>query len=398
MQSEKVFISYSRANAERVKDLKQILQYHGVEFWIDHEQLQPGMPDWAEAVDFGIRSSKAVIYVASPEAKDSPYVHEELTLAREKYRIPICPYWIIGKDWLEAAPSGWERTQYIDARNNSDYSASSLLLWLSQYIQVTIEAERIWKIIPTSMSSKGFRVQVLNGIEVILPPMVVVPAGSFLMGSDNTSLGCAWWQHEVTLETYTIAKYPLTVAEYACFLRATNHSEPPPWNQVVDWARQRDHLDHPVVCINWFDARDYASWLRDLTGKNWRLPTEAEWEKAARGIDGRIYPWGNTWEDNHANTALSGWNTTTPIGSYPEGGSPYGCMDMSGNVYEWTSSLFRQYPYRNDVTREDPDSKNSRVVRGGGWVCGLLLVSTPYRVNVNPSDIGDVCGARLACL
>jgi formylglycine-generating enzyme required for sulfatase activity len=167
----------------------------------------------------------------------------------------------------------------------------------------------------------------------------------------------------VTLPTYQFGAYPVTVAEYACAVRAKAVREPGKWND------QLKKLDHPVVYVSWQDAMAYAAWLAKVTSQPWRLPTEAEWEKAARGTDGRIYPWGSQWDKSRANTTDGGQGGTTAVGQYAERGdaSPYGAHDLAGNVWEWTSSLDKPYPYSPKDGREHPGSFGSRVLRGGSW-------------------------------
>jgi formylglycine-generating enzyme required for sulfatase activity len=144
--------------------------------------------------------------------------------------------------------------------------------------------------------------------------------------------------------------------------------EPQPGSyQAITWADQLAKLDHPVVCVLWQDALAYAAWMVKLTGQPWRLPTEAEWEKAARGSDGRIYPWGNHWDNTRANTFDGGPLATTPVRHYPSGASPYGAQDMAGNVWEWTSSVYQPYPYTPRDERERPEASGDRVLRGGSW-------------------------------
>jgi formylglycine-generating enzyme required for sulfatase activity len=122
-----------------------------------------------------------------------------------------------------------------------------------------------------------------------------------------------------------------------------------------------------VVCMRWHDAQAYVTWLAQRTGQPYRLPTEAEWEKAARGTDGRLYPWGNAAPD--CTRANSGDCEDRPVsvGSYPAGASPYGALDMAGSVSEWCQSLFEPYPYQVDDGREDLPKSGHRVLRGGYW-------------------------------
>ena len=215
----------------------------------------------------------------------------------------------------------------------------------------------------------GYEGKKQNSVSYIISPVAPIPDGEFLMGSDKNMDKDAqeneFPQHRVWLDGYEIGKYPVTVAEYALFVEATHHVAP------RNWEEQKNRLEHPIVSVNWYDAQAYAKWLSEVTGEQWRLPSEAEWEKAARGTDGRIYPWGNEWDASKANTADAGPGTTTPVGRYPQGASPYGVMDMTGNVWEWTHTRPSVYPYDAEDGREDEEllisSLYHRVMRGGAW-------------------------------
>jgi formylglycine-generating enzyme required for sulfatase activity len=214
------------------------------------------------------------------------------------------------------------------------------------------------------------------------------------MGSDPTQDGQALDdeqpQHTVMLPAYQIAAYPVTVAEYACFVR-TGHEQP------HDWRRQLGTLDHPVVSISWHDAVAYADWLAQLTGQPWRIPSEAEWEKAARGTDGRIYPWGHHWDTHRCNTAASGIGTSTAIGAFADKGdaSPCGAHDLAGNVWEWTSSLRKPYPYTVQDGRETQYGADNRVLRGGSWGLSPRFARPAYRIVGGTGNVGPGYGFRL---
>ena len=191
--------------------------------------------------------------------------------------------------------------------------------------------------------------------------LVQVPAGPFRYGEGL----------EVReLPTFWIARTPITNAEYKRFLDA-NATYPLPyskesWAQPYNWDPETrmfplGKAEHPVGLVDWYDALAYVEWAGG------RVPTEEEWEKAARGDDGRRFPWGK-WDVGRCNSLEAGVLATTPVEMYsPTGDSPYGCADMAGNVWEWTSSLYKDYPYRSDDGREDMSSGNSRVVRGGSF-------------------------------
>ena len=123
----------------------------------------------------------------------------------------------------------------------------------------------------------------------------------------------------------------------------------------------------------------YCRWLSEVTGMPYRLPSEAEWEKASRGKDGRIYPWGNEWDKSRCNSEEAYRGGTTPVGAYPQGVSPYGLWDMAGNVREWTRSLPYVYPYDPRDGREDEDAKGGRVLRGGSFGDSRRLVRCTFR-------------------
>lgn len=216
------------------------------------------------------------------------------------------------------------------------------------------------------------------------PETELVPAGPFVMGSPigTTFPPYEAPQHEVFLPVYRIGTYPVTVRQYATFIQRTGRLARP----QLGWNGQKpptDILDHPVSGITWYDAMDYCQWLSSETKRHYTLPNEAQWEKAARGIDGRLYPWGNEWEPASVymgtGHAAVGLPQSAPAGvslvpTRPAGCSPYGCYDMVGYVRQWTHSLWGMqakqpdyvYPWiddeRNDITHFDV---MRRIYRGG---------------------------------
>ena len=202
-------------------------------------------------------------------------------------------------------------------------------------------------------------------------PMIDIPAGAFRMGSDS---GPADERpaHQVVLPAFAIERTPVTNAQFAEFLEAAgprnargerlfDDDDPDARIHFVRgrWRADAGFEDHPVVEVSFRGATEYCA----RSGK--RLPTEAEWEKAARGADGRRYPWGNEAPDATRARFAAAYNATVPVGSHAQGASPYGVLDMAGNVWQWTSSLYRPYPYRAGDGREDARSPEIRATRGG---------------------------------
>ena len=234
-----------------------------------------------------------------------------------------------------------------------------------------------------------------------LEEMIDIPAGPFTMGSTQEEIAGLierfeqnkeWWekegdQHEVTLPEFLMSKYPVTNQQYAHFVEATGHRAPRHWSGTKP---PRTLLTHPVVYVSWHDAVAYCAWLTGEKGAVYRLPTEAEWEKAARGADdARTYPWGSTFDANRCNMYDTGIGTTSPVGIFKVGASPYGCLDMVGNVWEWTQSLYQGYPYEPDDGREDLAGAEPRTLRGGAWDDFDGVVRCAVRSDGSPT-YGDV--------
>jgi formylglycine-generating enzyme required for sulfatase activity len=183
---------------------------------------------------------------------------------------------------------------------------------------------------------------------------VLIPAGEFLIGSDPEKdrhhQPDELPQHKLRITDFYIMKYPVTNAEYRMFVEATEHRAPLFW---PDGVFPQDLSDHPVVGVSFHDTLAFCRWAREATGLALRLPSEPEWEKAARGEKGRVYPWGNEWDGSLCNTRESKIGSTTPVGKYSPGGdSPYGVAEMAGNVQNWISSLYGAYPYDPNDGRE----------------------------------------------
>jgi formylglycine-generating enzyme required for sulfatase activity len=237
--------------------------------------------------------------------------------------------------------------------------------------------------------------------------LVRVPAGEFLMGSDPTkdkdAIDREQPQHNVYLSEFYIGKYPVTNMQYETFVSAFTEWRPLPVLAPKHWEGGGNpggkvppgYQKHPVVNVYYDDAVRFCEWLRNETGKPFRLPTEAEWEKAARGTDGRIFPWGNEWDGSKLNSKEAGLGGTTQVGSYLAGESPYGALDMSGNVWDMCNSLMKPYPYKADDGREDMTSTREVIFRGGSFDFNRKHARCAYRETGYTSFCLDSAGFRV---
>jgi len=241
-----------------------------------------------------------------------------------------------------------------------------------------------------------------------LSTSVLIPAGKFLMGTNHKKSDAASHpQHEVDQKAFQIDKYLVTNAQYARFVAATNHRPPSGWK---NGKIAQEALLYPVTLVNWYDAKAYAKWV----GK--RLPKEAEWEKAARGTDGRRWPWGSTMDPKRLNTYYN-VGSATDVTTYANGVSPYGVYDMAGNVDQWIDDDFLPYTgtdapstvFQGKVaaaqTAQDRAMKIAdqvtvknyyKVLRGGSWKGDPFSTATYHRDYSWPNYASDFYGFRCA--
>ena len=212
-----------------------------------------------------------------------------------------------------------------------------------------------------------------------------IPAGWFLMG-ENSGRKSNQPQRRVYLDNYEIQVTEVTRSDFAAFIAATGY-QAPGWTHGMP-----EENDLPVVGVLWEDADSYCRWL------GMRLPTEAEWEKAARGSDGRKYPWGDKWDDQKANTLESSLDELLPVGSFPEGISPYGILDMAGNAAEWIADYFdpNYYTYAPDRNPPGPEVIMDRVLRGGSFAGPANYATTFFRDSSHSVRPNDRVGFRCA--
>ena len=230
--------------------------------------------------------------------------------------------------------------------------------------------------------------------QVAETPMVEVSSGEFMMGRDGSeALADERPLHAVWLEEFTIDLHEVTTAQYARFLTSTGHQAPWQW-ETVDLTQ---HGDRPVVGVSWYDADAYCRW------KEKRLPTEAQWEKAAKGTDGRRYPWGNQAPTkDHANFALGArfsYNQVLlPVKSLEQGVSPYGLHHMAGNAYEWVQDWYLTNYYESSPSKnpQGPEQGQFKVLRGGSWSDLAKYLLTYSRFKLPPDTRNSYTGFRCA--
>lgn len=325
MQKIKCYLAHTWAEGQHkfAQDLAKSLRgFDGIKVWLDEEQIVPGQDILLE-MKKGIQSEcDVVLCIFSPKALESKNFKREFKLAKEGHQ-PIIP--LLLDDCR--LPYELKHILYADFRDRSlDFKRLEQLVKgirlsiRSNDFERSLEIKHLLKLGKTNKKAKSELQRLLKEFE-----MVYIPAGTFLSGSSR--YGESGKIQGPLLDEFCIDIFPVTNSKYKSFIEATGYSPPKHWNRSKF---PKELTDHPVTNIRYTDAKKYAKW----TGK--RLPTKWEWEKAARGVDGWEFPWGDDFNSEKCNTDESRINKTTPVNKYIEGKSPFGCFDMTGNVWEWT--------------------------------------------------------------
>jgi len=238
--------------------------------------------------------------------------------------------------------------------------------------------------VPAAPPAAGASKTATAGEGQILPAgMVAIPAGTFVMGRDDGTDPEETPAHSVSVSAFYIDKTPVTNAKYAGFVRHTSHGAPPSW---VNGAYAAGQGEWPVTGVSWNDAQAYCQ------AGDERLPSEAEWEYAARGAEDRLYPWGNEFSSDLVNSRGAGHNSAEPVGAHPGDASPFGVLDMSGNVWQWVADDYKPYPGRQPAFQIPADAK---VIRGGSFHSDREHVTTTARnldhASARSREIGFRC-------
>ena len=362
-----VFISHAHADAALARQLADDLEAEGYAVWIAPDSIRPG-EKWAEAIDRGLDTSGLFVLLLTPDAVASRWVKTETNVAIELEHEGVLRFVPV----MVAAcrlPALWRAYQRVAWRGGYAAGYGRLLAALAGEMVSDAPPEEAPAAQPSTAGRAAQAVDPPDDIwinPVDGKEFVRVPAGDFLAGGDKKSM---------YLEEFWISKAPVTNADYAKFVAARGVDPPEHWKGGTPPA---DKLHHPVVNVSWFDAQAYAEWAGAA------LPTEWQWEKAARGRDGRDYPWGNAPPDRKRCNFGINEGGTTPVGNYsPQGDSPYGCVDMSGNVWEWTAS------------RYDEKRQSVRVLRGGSWYVSQYDARVSGRGSNHPNNRNNGSGFRV---
>jgi formylglycine-generating enzyme required for sulfatase activity len=438
----RVFLCHASQDKPVVRELHQRLKAEGwIDTWLDEENLLPG-EEWETVIEKAVEDSDAVLVCLSNQSiTKRGFVQRELRFVLDiALEIPEETIFIVPLRLEQCEPPRsmrtWQYADYFDAKKQRTYDILLQSLKQRHEQKLRLEAEeqtrladetRIQKEVEEKLRReredairRETEIRVRKQLEEeerqkrqaefekprprIVPPPVrvppapipngftlsngmefrLVPAGKFLMGStteNKLAFGDERPQHLVDIPyDFWMARFPVTNELYNAYVKAKGIKHP-----VSDWEKKKNH---PVNYVNWQNAMQYCQWLneeiRNSEFRNLnlvlRLPTEAEWEKAARWSpspvigrgqgegEAREWPWGNEFDKNKCNSSEGKKGGTTPVGSYsPQGDSPYGCADMVGNVWEWTHSLYKPYPYKVNDGREDEKASGSRALRGGSF-------------------------------
>jgi hypothetical protein len=439
-----IFLSYSRRDNDIMQQVRDRLRAAGFSVWTD-EGIETGTRSWKRAIEDAILNADCLVCLLSPDANQSEWVHAEIDFA-ELHGKKIYPVLARG-DQRSAIPFGFATTQWIDLRSSppsdtfnqqigklisairDQNPADSIVVEatvesvqpaaeapeikvrppsLIANIQLSEKAQKALNTINSLTASPLERVQAGNDLNSPMDPRrgvgirmdgipdidwIKVPAGDFIYQNGQTA----------SLPAYFIARYPVTYVQYQSFIDDPSGYAQDRWWQGLA-VRQKTPAEqtfkianHPRETVSWYDAVAFCRWLSHRVNYEIRLPSDQEWEKAARGTDGRQYPWGDEYISGYANcnevTDSSGgffMFQTSPVGVYTQGASPYGVLDMGGNVWEWCTSLF------DDPDDVSLDEGGQRVLRGGSWHNPPKSTSAVYRTAGDADGRSGSVGFRVA--
>jgi formylglycine-generating enzyme required for sulfatase activity len=373
---QQVFVSHASEDTVLAHQIAHDLEINGYDIFITPESIRPG-EKWVPAINRGLEESGIFIVLLTPDAIQSDWVHDETNTA-----IALANANEMRLLMLDVQPCHppilWRQRQFVSFRgNNYAHNLANLQQALAGKVlqphpSIEVVSPAPEKPAPTPKPADNSFIHEKTGLEFIR-----IPAGEFLYGEDKK---------HIHLPDYWISKTPVTQAVYQRFITANPfYGLPDGWNKLKRTFPTDKTGDHPIIYVSWYDAMAFCKWA------GLQLPTEQQWEKAARGTDGRTYPWGN----NEPTDKLCNFNNnvrgTMPVGHYsPQGDSPYGCVDMSGNVWE---RCLNKYDEPEDITIDQ--SGKWRVVRGCSWYRSQDFARAAVRNHHHPGPRYNNLGFRL---
>jgi formylglycine-generating enzyme required for sulfatase activity len=388
----RIFLSYAWQDREQAKSVYLALRDQGHKVFFDRADLPAG-DEYHNRIRAAVERVHLFIFLISPDALDSgSYTLTELAIAEKSNRqlLPV----MLRETELAALPASIRAVTIHRSDGNLVASVAAEVhriageLWrerLKQFAAATaiVAALAVGVFYFFVVQKKQGYVGKDGG------PAVLIPAGSFIMGDDENSP-----RRRIYVDSFYLDKFEVTVGRYAAFLKSTGNIKPPEQWETADL---QSGADLPVVGVDWQDADSYCRWA----GK--RLPTEAEWERAARGGDEREYPWGDDAPTpEHARFAQPYQtpvykNGVARVGVHDRGMSPFGIYDLSGNVWEWVSDWHADSFRRDDVRNpHGPDKGTSKVMRGGGWYDPAERITATKRMYADPAQRDQEVGFRCA--
>jgi len=388
----KIFLSYASQDIESAKAIYLALRDQGHRVFFDRAELPAG-DEYHNRIRAAIEKSRLFLFLISPNAVDAgSYTLTELDIA-DKAGSKILPV-MIEKTPIESLPASIKGITFLQPDGSLPAAVAAEVHRIAsslrrKHIKQSLAAFVLVGIVAGVVF---YALRMRSRTEIVGrdgAPAAVIPTGTFIMGDDEESP-----RREIFVDAFYLDRYEVTVARYAAFMKDTGNLKPPDEWETVDL---KNGGDLPVVGVNWQDASGYCHWA----GK--RLPTEAEWEKAARGNDERKYPWGN--DPPTAERARYGKPYENPVyrdgvarvGSHATDRSPFGIFDLAGNVTEWVADWFSESFPEGDVRNpKGPDSGSGKVLRGASWYEPAERLGVTKRWHANPSSRNEGIGFRCA--
>jgi len=388
----RIFLSYAYQDREAAKSIYLALRDQGHKVFFDRADLPAG-DEYHNRIRAAVDHAHLFVFLISPDALDAgSYTLTELTIA-EKSNRRLLPVMLRETEIARLPASIQAVTIYRSDGNLAASVAAEIYRIAGDLRRKRFKQFALASAIVAVVAAGVFYFLAAQKKQEYLgkdgAPAVLIPAGSFLMGDDENSP-----RREIFVDSFYMDKYEVTVGRYAAFLKATGNVKPPEEWETVDL---QSGAELPVVGVDWHDADGYCRWV----GK--RLPTEAEWERAARGGDERKYPWGSdaptpahtTFGKPYQNPVYK--DGVARVGTHSKGMSPFGIYDLSGNVWEWVSDWYAESFRRDDVRNpKGPENGTHKVMRGGGWYDPPDRITATKRMYAEPAQRDDEVGFRCA--